>query len=58
VKGDVEGLVEVFVVEQEGVVLQPRHEDQVARGGDRQELGQPLDDSQQQCLQLGHGGAS
>jgi hypothetical protein len=44
VKGDVEGLVERIVLLQEGVVLKPGDEDQVPRGGDRQELGEALDD--------------
>jgi hypothetical protein len=57
VEGDVEGLVELLVFEQEGVVLQPGDDDQVAGGGDRQELGQPLDDPEEHGLQdLGHGG--
>ena len=58
VQRDVEGLVELRVVEQERVVLQPGHEDQVAGGGDRQELGQPLHNPQQQSFELDIGGAS
>jgi hypothetical protein len=52
VEGDVEGLVEGLVVLEEGVVLKPGNEDQVSRGGDRQELGEALDDPQEQGLQF------
>ncbi len=50
----VEGPVEVLVVLEEVVVLKPGNEDQVAGGGDRQELGEPLDDPEQKGLELGH----
>ena len=54
VERDVEGLVELLVVLQERVVLKPGDEDEVPGGGDRQELGEPLDDPQQEGLQFGH----
>jgi hypothetical protein len=46
----VEGLVELGMLLEEGVILKPRDEDQVSGGGDRQELRQPLDDPEQQRL--------
>ena len=54
VQGDVEGLVERLVFLQERVVLEPGDEDQVPRGGDRQELREALDDPQKEGLQFGH----
>ena len=54
---DVERLVELLVVLKEVIVLQPGDQDQVTGGGDRQELGQPLDDPEHQCLELGHAAA-
>jgi hypothetical protein len=53
-QGHVEGLVERLVVLEKRVVLKPGNEDQMARGRDRQELGEALDDPQQKRLQFGH----
>ena len=53
VEGDVERLVERVVLLEEVPVREPRHEDEVARGGDRQELGETLRDAEGQRLPVG-----
>ena len=52
-EGDVVGLVEAVVFLQERPVGAPGHEDEVCRGGDREELGQPLDDTEHERLAVG-----
>ena len=54
VQSHVERLVEVGVVEQEVPVEQPGHKDQMAGARDGQELGETLDDAQDDGLQYGH----
>ena len=54
VQRDVEGLVEVRVLLEVVEVQHPWHEDQVPGRGDREELGQPLHDAEQQRLELVH----
>ena len=53
VKRDVERLVEVGVRLEVVPVRDPRHEDQVSRGGDRQQLGQALGDPEHERLPVG-----
>jgi hypothetical protein len=53
VERDVEGLVEARVGLEVVPVREPRHEDQVARRGDRQKLGQPLRDAEDEGLPVG-----
>src|SRR5439155_11474042 len=55
VQGDVERLVE-RLVGQDGPVEQPGNQDEVARTGNRGELGEALDDSQDDRLQGARGG--
>jgi hypothetical protein len=50
VQRDVERLVELVVLLEVRPVAEPRHEDQVARRRDRQELGEPLDDPEDERL--------
>ena len=53
-QGDVERLLDGFVVE----ILpaeQPRHEQQMTTGGDRQELGEPLHEAENDGVDDGHG---
>ena len=54
VQRDVEGLVELGVLLEIVEVEHPGHQDQVPGRGNRQELGQPLHDAQQQRLELVH----
>ena len=53
VERDVEGLVEGVVLLEVRPVPEPRHEDQVARRRDGQQLGEPLHDPEHQRLPLG-----
>ena len=53
VEGDVERLVERVVLLEEVPVGEPRQEDEVARGGDRQELGETLRHAEGQRLPVG-----
>src|SRR6266508_5381511 len=55
VERDVEGLVEVRVRLEVAPVREPRDEDQVSRGRDRQQLGQALHDSEYERLPVGEG---
>ena len=55
VEGDVVGLVEAVVLLQERPIGAPGHEDQVRRGRDREELGQPLHDAEHERLAVGEG---
>ena len=50
VEGDVEGLVELVVLLEAGPVGQPGHEDQVSGRRDRQELGRPLHQAEDERL--------
>jgi hypothetical protein len=50
VQRDVERLVEAVVLLEVRPVSGPRHEDEMTRGGDRQELREPLDDAEDECL--------
>jgi hypothetical protein len=50
VERDIEGLVEAVVLLEVLPVRDPGHEDEVPRGGDRQELGQALDDPEDERL--------
>ncbi len=52
-KRHVERLVEVGVLLEIGPVAEPRDENQMARGRDRQELGEPLHDSEGERLPVG-----
>jgi hypothetical protein len=56
VEGDVEGAVEVGVAGELPPPEEPRHQDQVAAGGDGQELRQALDDAQDDGVDEGHAG--
>jgi len=57
VQGDVEGLVQLRVLEEEVPVEQPGDDQQMPGTGDRQELGESLDDAQDDGLQDGQGGS-
>jgi hypothetical protein len=50
VEGDVEGLVEVLVLLEVVPVEEPRHENQVAGRGDREQLGEALHDAEDERL--------